>query len=360
MVITILLGFVHGMRRTMLAAAAPGNWIIVYRGVKSEACCIDHENLRIIAAMPQLALDRSGAALISPEWPMGFDPTPDAPRASMAFLRAVHPMAYRVHRGIRLIEGRLPERGKNEWIVGQRLAARHPSLQVGSTFHWSQTDWRVVGLFSDNGSARESEAWGDFDDILTARHLSPGTFGAASFHVILKPGEENSLREGLHADGRLKVDLKSERDFYQETADFSDQLRKLGMAVALILGAGSAFGAMNTMYAAVARRKCEVGTLRALGFGRASVLIAFLVESVILAIAGGAIGEMVAIVLADATGLEGRLMSAGTVLFSFSWSGSAFVTGLAVAVMIGIGGGLLPAWQAAQLSIVNALRDHAA
>jgi hypothetical protein len=155
MVITILLGFVHGMRRTMVGTAAPGNWIIIYRGVNGEACCIDHENLRIIAAMPQLASDPSGVPLISPEWPMGFDPTPEAPGASMAVLRAVHPMAYRVHRGIRLIEGRLPERGKNEWIVGQRVAARYPSLQVGSTFHWSQTDCRVVGVSPDIHRSRE-------------------------------------------------------------------------------------------------------------------------------------------------------------------------------------------------------------
>ncbi|HKN00900.1 MAG TPA: FtsX-like permease family protein [Candidatus Binataceae bacterium] len=357
MVLTILLGFVHGMRRTVTSAAEQGNWILLARDAKDETGYINHENIQILRTMPQIATDAAGNPLMSLEAPVPFDPSPDAPRASTAYVRAVRPVAYEVHRGIRIVEGRRPERGKNEWLVGQRLAARHPFFRPGATFRWLRNDWHVVGIFSDNGSGRESEAWADFDDIITTFHLPPGTMGANSIHVILKPGYEEPFAEALHADSRLRVDLMSERDFYSQAAGFSDQIRRLGLVVAAILAIGAVFGAMNTMYSAVARRKREVGTLRVLGFGRGSVLTAFILESATLAVIGGVIGEILAVVVAQATGLDSRLMNVGTVLFSFRLPGSAFPAGIIAAIIIGVVGGLLPAWQAAQLNVVDSLRD---
>ena len=358
MVLTILLGFVHGMRHTMTSAAEQGHWMLLIRNVKAEAGSINHENIQIIRTMPQIATDAAGNPLMSPEIVAGFDPTPDAPRASTATVRGVHPIAYEVHRGMRVIQGRRPERGKNEWIVGQRLAARHPSFRPGATFRWLQhSSWHIVGVFSDNGSARESEAWADLDDIATTFHIPPAELGANSIHLILKPGEADSFDKALRADARLRLDLVSESDFYAQSASFSDQLRKLGLVVAFVLAIGAVFGAMNTMYAAVARRKREVGTLRVLGFGRASVLAAFVMESLILALAGGAVGEVLAVAIAHATGLQSRLMNVGTILFSFQLPWSALVVGMAAAAIVGIGGGLLPAWQASQLNVVDSLRD---
>lgn len=358
MVLTILLGFVHGMRHTMISAAEQGHWMLLMRNVKAEAGYINHENLQLVRTMPQIAVDATGNPLMSPEILAGFDPTPDAPLASTATVRGVHPIAYEVHSGIRIIEGRRPERGKNEWIVGQRFAARHPSFHPGATFRWLQhSDWHIVGVFSDNGSARESEAWADLDDIATTFHIPPAELGANSVHIVLKPGEAESFDKALRADARLRIDLISERDFYTQAASLSDQFRKLGLVVAFILAIGAMFGAMNTMYAAVARRKREVGTLRALGFGRGSVLAAFITESAILALAGGLIGELLAVMIARATGLESRLMNVGTLLFSFQLPWSAFVVGIVAAIILGIIGGLLPAWQAAQLNVVDSLRD---
>jgi putative ABC transport system permease protein len=358
MVLTILLGFVNGMRHTMTSGAGQDHWMLLMRNVKVEAGYINHENLQLIRTMPQITADAAGNPLMSPEIVAGFDPTPDAPRASTATVRGVHSIAYEVHRGIRIVEGRRPERGKNEWIVGERLAARHPFFRPGATFRWIQrSDWHIVGVFSDNGSARESEAWADLDDIATTFHIPPAELGANSVHLILKPGEAESFDQALRADSRLRVDLVSERDFYAQSAGFSDQIRRLGLVVAFILAIGAMFGAMNTMYAAVARRKREVGTLRVLGFGRGNVLAAFVTESIILALAGGVIGELLAIAVAHATGLQSRLMNVGTVLFSFRLPWSAAPVGIAAAAIIGIIGGLLPAWQAAQLNVVDSLRD---
>jgi putative ABC transport system permease protein len=359
MVLTILLGFIHGMRRTMTVAAAAGNFMVLERGVNVESGGISHETFQILKTRPEIATDKAGNPLLSQEFVVGFDPTPDAPRASMAMLRAVFPIAYELHRGIRIVEGRLPVRGQNEWIVGQRLAARYPNLRPGQTFAWGLTrvTWHIVGVFSDSGSARESEVWADIYDLANVFHFSVGELGANVLHVVLKPGTAQSFAAVMRSDSRLRVDLMSERDFYANAAGFSDQLRSLGLVVAVILAMGAIFGAMNTMYSAVARRRREVGTMRVLGFGRGSVLAAFMLESAILGLAGGVLGELLAVAVADLTGLQSRLMNVGTVLFSFQLPWSAFGVGLVAAVIIGTVGGMLPAWQAARLDVIASIRD---
>jgi ABC-type lipoprotein release transport system permease subunit len=359
MVLTILLGFVHGMRRTMTDASESANWMVLERGVLVETGGINHENYQILRTRSEIASDRAGSPLISPEILVGFDPTPDASRASTAMIRAVYSIAYEVHRNIRIVEGHRPERGKNQWKVGQRLAARYPNLRVGEKFIWgrNRTEWQIVGVFSDKGSARESEVWANLDDLAELFHVPASELGASAIHIVLKPGSADAFAELMRTDSRLRTDLMSERAFYAQAAGFSNQLRSLGLVVAAILSIGAIFGAMNTMYSAVARRKREVGTLRVLGFGRGSVLTAFMLESAILAILGGLIGEMLAVIVAYASGLESRLMNVGTILFSFRLPWSAFAIGLGAALVIGITGGMLPAWQAARLDVIDSLRE---
>lgn len=359
MVLTILLGFVYGMRRTMTTAAQAGNWVVLEHGVLAEAGGIDHENIQILQARSELATDAAGRPLLSPEILVGFDPTPDAARASTAIIRGVFPIAYEVHRNLRMVEGHIPVRGKDEWIVGQRLAAKHPGLRTGKTFMWgrNRTEWHIAGIFSDNGSARESEVWLDLDDVATIFHIPSGQLGATVLHVILKPGTETSFAAAMRNDVRLRVDLMSERAFYANAAKFSDQIRSLGLVVAIILAIGAIFGAMNTMYSAVARRTREVGTLRVLGFSRGSVLTAFMLESAMLGLAGGVIGELLAIAVAQGVGLQSRLMSVGNILFSFRLPWSSFGVGLAAALAIGIAGGMIPAWNASRLDVIDSLRD---
>ena len=149
----------------------------------------------------------------------------------------------------------------------------------------------------------------------------------------------------------------SEQAFYLQAAGFSNQIRSLGLAVAMVLAIGAVFGAMNTMYSAVARRRREVGTLRVLGFGRGTVLLAFIVESAVLGLAGGMLGELLAVVVAYGTGLQSRLMNVGTILFSFQLDSTAMIAGIVASIVIGIAGGLLPAWQASRIRVMEALRD---
>ncbi len=357
MVVVILLSFVSGLRQSLELVGEPGHWIVLSRGTTSEGeSYIPRAQADLLRTRPEIATDASGAALFSPEMVVPFNAAVNRPAIQFrpASLRGVSPIAYRMRRGLRLIAGRWPAPGRDEMAIGQKQAARFPELGLGSTFRYGRRTWTIVGIFADRGSALESEFWTDIDVLQQDARFENGY---SSFHVVLKPGTEDSFRNALTGDARLTVDALSEREFFAEQAAVADRLRELVLIVGLIVGTGAAFGGMNTMYAAVARRTREIGVLRTLGFGRGSVLASFMFESVILAVAGGIIGELLAISLGLAAGLDRRAMSVGTVVFSSAFTLRALVSGFIVALLIGIAGGLLPAWRAAHLPIIESLRE---
>jgi putative ABC transport system permease protein len=357
MVVVILLSFVGGLRQSLELAGEPGHWIILSRGTVSEGeSYIRREQSDVLRTRPEIATDASGAALFSPEMVVPFNAAVNRPAVQFrpASLRGVSPVAYRMRHGLKLVAGRWPGPGRDEMAIGQKQAMRFPELGVGTIFKYGRRTWTIVGIFADRGSALESEFWTDINVLQQDARFENGY---SSFHVVLKPGTEETFRNALTEDARLTVDVISERDFIAEQAKVADRLRTLVLIVGLIVGTGAAFGGMNTMYAAVARRTREVGVLRTLGFSRGSVLTSFLVESVILAIVGGVVGDLLAIVLGMAAGLNQRLMSVGTVVFSSAFSISALVGGIAAALLIGVAGGLMPAWRASRLPIVESLRE---
>jgi len=357
MVVVILLGFVSGLRQSLELAGEPGHWIVLSRGTWSEGeSYIPRQQADILRTRPEIATDSSGAALFSPEMVVPFNAAVNRPAIQFrpASLRGVSPVVYRMRRRLKLVAGRWPAPGRDEMAIGQKQAARFPELGVGTTFRYGRRSWTIVGIFADRGSALESEFWTDIDVLQQDARFENGY---SSFHVVLKPGSEDSFRNALSDDARLTVDALSERDFFAEQAKVADRLRELVLIVGLIVGTGAAFGGMNTMYAAVARRTREVGVLRTLGFSRGSVLTSFLVESVILALTGGVVGDLLAILLGLAAGLNHRLMSVGAVVFSSAFTLSALLGGIVAALLIGIAGGLLPAWRAANLPIIESLRE---
>jgi putative ABC transport system permease protein len=265
----------------------------------------------------------------------------------------VSPIAYKVHREMRIESGRWPERGAAEMMVGRTLAARFPNLAVGSDFKFGRRTFKIVGIFSDHDSARESEVLTDLSILTQDIHMANG-FDV--LHVVLRPGLQDDFAKSLTTDTRVRVDAMPEQEFYAKQTGFVDQLRALGLAVALILAIGSIFGAMNTMYSAVARRTGEIGVLRVLGFSRFNVLTSFVMESVLLGIAGGVLGEILGIATAYGTGLNSRLFNVGSFIFRFQLTVGAFVSGLIAAIIIGGLGGLLPAWRASRIAVTDSLR----
>ena len=356
MILFILSGFISGLRATVLGSAVEGDWIILSRGATSEPdSYITREQYEILRSRPQVARDANGQELVSPEIVTGFNPAPDKPfdQVIFTYLRGVYPVAYEVHRGMRLEQGRWPAAGAAEFAVGRKLAARFPNLQPGQDFRFGRRVWRIVGVFSDGDSARESEMITDLDVLAQDVHYASGF---AAIHVTLRPGSFASFAKSLTTDARLRVDAVSEADFYMAQTSFVDQLRSLGWAVALLLAIGTVFGAMNTMYAAVARRTGEIGVLRALGFGPLHILVSFVAESVLLGVAGGAFGEILGLAVAYAVGLRSPLMNVGAFIFTFRLPASAFISGILAAIVIGAAGGILPAWRASRISVSESLR----
>jgi putative ABC transport system permease protein len=356
MVLLILSGFIAGLRRTVLSAGSRGIWIVLSRGVTSEpGSYITREQFNIIKDRAEIARAASTAPLISPEFVTGFFADPDKPYAQnqFTFLRGVYPIAYRVHPNMRIESGRWPNPGQSEMVVGRKLAARAPNLAPGRAIHFGRRTWTIVGIFSDSDSARESEVWTDLDvleqDVRYAH-------GFASVHVVLNPGMEGSFKHALTGDARLRVDAESEEEFYSQESEFAEQLRGFGLVVATILAIGASFGGMNTMYAAVARRAREVGVLRALGYTRGIVMLSFLIESVVLALTGGIVGELLGVAVAIVSGLDSHLMNVGMYIFAFRLTPSAFGAGLIAAGIIGGVGGLLPALRAARMTVTESLR----
>jgi len=339
-----------------MQSAVIGNWMVTSRSADSEpSSYVSREQYLIIRSRPQIITDGDGTALVSPEMITGFYPAPDAPatKVGFTFLRGVRPVAFRVHRDMKIVSGRWPQHGASEMVVGRKLAARYPNLAVGSDMRFGHRVWKIVGIFSDHNSTRESEVWTDLDVLTQDIRYNAGF---AALHVVLKPGSEEAFRQSLSTDARLRLDAISEREFYARESGFVDQLRVLGLVVAFILGVGSIFGGMNTMYSAVARRTGEIGVLRVLGFSRLDVLLSFLIESALLGIGGGVVGVGLGLIIAQATGLGSQLMSVGSYIFTFRLTLSAFTSALIAGASLGAIGGLLPAWRASRIGVVDSLR----
>jgi ABC-type lipoprotein release transport system permease subunit len=354
MIFVILFGFVGGLKSTLLSAGNNHNWIVLERGALSEnSSGIAREQSDVVRVLPQIATTPDGQTLISPEVIVGVNVSRDNRVKQFALLRGVTPLAYQVHHGMRLVSGRWPQRGNEEWVIGQKLAARYPYLAPGTSFHYDRHNWKIVGIFSDNGSARESEILTDNDDLRVDKQWK----GQSALHIVLKPGADAPFQNALQTDGRLKLDATSEPAYYASQTKIAKELQSLGLIVAIVLAIAAIFGGMNTMYTAVARRQREIGVMRVLGFSRANIMFSFVAESAILGLAAGVVGVLLASIVAWMTGLDSRLMTVGTIFFSYRPTTSAILAGLIAAATIGVVGGMLPAWRAARIGVIEAIRE---
>lgn len=356
MIFVIVFGFAAGLRQSLLNAGEDRNVIVLARGVTSEnESYVPHQAIELLRVRQEIAANQRHQALLSRESIAGVNISRTRGAKEFALLRGVDPIAYEVHPNLRLVEGHWPVRGNGEWVVGRRLLARFPYLQPGTAFHYGHRDWKIVGIFSDNDSARESEAWTDIEDLTNDRHWNAGA--ANALHLVLNPGRAGEFAQAIKADGRLTLHAETETEYYAAQAAVAAQLRALGLIVALALAIGATFGGMNTMYTAVTRRGREIGVLRVLGFSRGDILSSFVIESAILGVAGGVAGVVLATVVAWAIGLTSHTMSVGAMFFSYRPTAGAIAAGVVAAATIGVAGGLMPALRASRVDIVSALRE---
>jgi putative ABC transport system permease protein len=269
-------------------------------------------------------------------------------------VRGVTIKAFEVRGGIRMVRGQKFTPGLDEVVVGERAADRF-GLDVGQNVKIQKRDWKIVGVFASEGSGFESEIWGDLSVMAGPLRREGG------YQVVVArladPSSLEAFKKTLEDDPQLQVSVSQERSYYEKQAGgIASALMGLAVFVAVVMGTGAVFGAMNTMYAVVAARTREIGTLRALGFSRRAVLFSFVTESVFLAAIGGILGCILAL---PANGVTTATNGANfsELAFAFRITPFALLVGLAFAIAMGIAGGLLPAVRAARLPITRALRE---
>lgn len=345
-----------GLRQTLIATGQPDNVHVTRRASGAEiSSVVDRAQAAVVETQPEIAIGGNGLRLASKEVVVLITlPKRDSGVATNVTTRGVGIAAFELRPQLRITEGRTFRPGSAEVIVGSSIAQRFEGAAVGSLLRFGGREWRVVGLFEAKGSAYDSEVWTDADQLLQSFRRNAWSAVVAR---LADPAALQVMKTRLENDPRLTLDVKAEREFFEDQSKaLSNFISYLGLTLSVIFSVGAMIGAMITMYAAVANRTGEIGTLRALGFRRTSILATFLLEAVLLGIVGGIAGLMLASLMQFIHISTLNWQSFSELAFSFTLTPRIIVTSMLFAVLMGVIGGFLPAVRAARLSIVDALR----
>ncbi|MER3524104.1 MAG: multidrug ABC transporter permease [Ignavibacteria bacterium] len=357
-VFAAVLMMAHGVERTLVATGSDENILISRKAANGEiASLLDGETINIILSMSHIARTASGTPLATKDVATVINlPKTDHVGITNVTVRGVSPEAFILRPHVKIVEGRMFTWGAREVIIGRAVARRILGATIGSTIKFGGNEWRVVGTFEADGSGFESEIWGDGLQVTEALGRS-NTFSTLTLRLG-SPQDYDAFMQAFTADPRLQQFIpKTERKFFEEQSEtMALFIRVLGIFITVIFSAGAVIGAMITMYGAVANRTVEIGTLRALGFPRRSVLGTYLVESLILALVGGVIGLVLASFLQFFKVSTINFDSFAEIEFAFALSPNIVVASLIFSAVMGVVGGFLPSVRAARLNIVLALR----
>jgi putative ABC transport system permease protein len=357
MVFVGVLSIAQGFQSTLASTAAPDGVIVLRGGSSSEMMSgLTRESARIIADAPGVLRTGEGPAASAELFVVVDLPKRSTGTDANVPLRGVQQAGYQVHKDVRIVSGRPFAWGRNEVIAGAGAAQEFAGLELGSTLHLGEGSWKVVGLFSSGGSASESEIWADADVLMPAFRRR----AFQSMRVKLdSPQSFNRFKDALTADPRLDVSVRREADYYAEQSRaLVSIVTILGLVVTVLMGVGAVFGAVLTMYSAVAQRTREIATLRALGFRGGPVVVSVLAEAVLLALAGGAIGAALAFLIFN--GYHTSTMNWQTfsqVAFAFKVTPGLLLAAIVGAFPMGLLGGVFPARRAATMPVATALRE---
>jgi putative ABC transport system permease protein len=356
-VFTAVLMMANGVQQTLKSTGSDDNVTVVRKAAASEIMSIiDREAAGIVTNMPQVARSAEGRPFSSKEVVVIINlQKMGAAGISNVTVRGVEEAALYLRPQVRIVEGRMFKWGAREIIVGAGITHRFVGAQIGQQIKFGGDLWRVVGIFDSDGSGFDSEAWGDLNQIADAFRRS--SFSTVTFR-LKNPDDLSDLVSAFDADNRLQYFVpKREKKFFEEQSEMmSTFIRILGLFITIIFSTGATIGAMITMYGAVANRTIEIGTLRALGFHRRSILVAFLGESFVLSLSGGLLGLVLASLLQFVTISTLNFGSFSELAFSFAISPSIMVLSLSFSSLMGLIGGFFPACRAARLDITQALR----
>lgn len=355
-VFAAILMLAEGLRKTLVETGSYDNVLVVRKASNSEVQSgIDRQQAAIIGTQPEIAAGLDGRPFLSRELVVLINlPKRGSNRPSLVVIRGIEANSLALRPQVQLIEGRMPRAGSSEIIAGTSIAKRFKGGGVGEQLHFSMRDWTVVGIFEAGNTGYNSELWGDADLLMQS-------FRRPVYSSVLFKLRESSAFEAvkarLESDPRLTLEARRETKYYADQSEMMAKfLRILGMSLTVIFSIGAIIGAMITMYASVANRTAEIGTLRSLGFHRRSILAAFVIEALFLGLIGGCIGLFFAAFLQFFTVSTVNFQTFSELAFKFTLNAGIAFQSLLFALGMGLIGGLLPAIRAARMNIVEALR----
>lgn len=356
-VLLAMLAMVTGLRQAFEGTGNPLNVIVMRKGSTAEL------NSSVTRAMYQdikfktgIQKDKAGAPMASLEMIQVVNlPRVDAPDGMNVTIRGISPAGLTVRGNLNLAQGRWFQAGRREVVVGKSIAERFPDAKLGGKISFARGEWEVVGVLDGGRSAVNSEIWGDLNQVSSDYNRSE-----VLSSMLIRATDSvaaQALINDLNADQKLNAAAKSEKSYYDAQTISAAPIQFLGVFVAVIMAVGSCFAAMNTMYAAVARRAKEIGTLRVLGFSKSSILTSFFIESLLLALLGGIVGCLLVLPLNNLSTGIGNFITFSEISFNLAVTPFIMAVGITFALILGAIGGLFPASSAARKEILTALRE---
>jgi putative ABC transport system permease protein len=354
-VFLMVMALARGIDLTLASSGEPLNLIVLREGSTAELnSSLTRENFKDLMYLDGVERENDQPLAAAETITLIYKARKGMTQGSNVTIRGVSPMSFKLRSGFHTVAGRLFQPGLTEAVVSKRIAERFQGLEVGDRFRIQTTDYTVVGLFDSAGKAFESEIWIDGNSLASTTKRE--TYSS----VLLRVKDQNALSalsKRISEDQKLHLKAVSERTFYEnQQGTASGALKGLAVFISFIMAIGAGFAGMNTMYAAVARRTKEIGTLRVLGFGRISILISFLLESVSIALLGAVIGILLALPLNFVSTGTSNWVTFSEIAFNFRVTVDLMILALIFGAIIGLIGSLLPSIRAARFKIVDALR----
>jgi putative ABC transport system permease protein len=358
-VFVAMLSLARGFRATLVASGSPGNALVLRAGAPSEMMgAVTLESVKVIKDAPGVARDADGQPLVTQEvvGVMPFQLISNGADANVQ-VRGVSPNVLNVRQGTKIVAGRMFHSGLTELVVGSNAAKTYRGLTLGNTVNFGGGRWTVVGVFNAGGSAFDSEVWCDAPVLNEILKRPDNLFQSVTVHLT-SPAAFQQFKDAVTTDPRLNVDVTREIDYYsKQSRVMTTLISVLGGLVAGIMAIGAIFGALNTMYSAVAERGREIGTMRALGFASPSVVFSFLVEALLISFIGGLVGCLAVLPLNGYTTNTMNFQTFSNLAFAFKITPVLLAEGIVFALVMGVVGGLPPAIRAASRPVANALRS---
>jgi putative ABC transport system permease protein len=348
---------VEGLRTSLSATGHPLHILVTRKGSTAELNSqMTQEQFQTIKVKQGIASSPEGGPMASLELiTVVILDSPENPSGINISLRGLTTTGFAMREYVRITEGRIFQPGRREVVVGKGLAKRYPKARIGSKLDFGRGEWDVVGVMDGGRSAADSEIFCDLAQLASDQDRETSLSS-----VLIRAADRASmeaLMNDLKDDRRLNVDAISEKSYYEAQTSSAAPIQFLGIFVAIIMAVGSSFAAMNTMYAAVARRSAEIGTLRVLGFSKGGILISFLIESLLLSLLGGVVGCLLVLPLNNLTTGIGSFVTFSEFTFDFRITPGIMLMGVVFALAMGALGGLFPATSAARKEILTALRE---